>query len=239
MMPAENDLFLMKLQDSRKKIINLHLNYSFYTSMKSRILLYFSLLASVLSFGQTFKYGITANIHKGSIVGIHDVSKPALGGGLGFFTSISLVENDIFDSAWLYLEPQIEFSMQGENADPPQGYQKFHNNYLGLQVYLKYYLHQYGVKGNVFFFGGPRVEYLLSEKRDGPPVYDMFVDQEKRINNFGYGISVGGGGRINDKLEAFIRFDRGFSKIYPDYTYKNTYNRFLSVGINYYLNNRW
>lgn len=240
MMPAENDLFLMKLQDSRKKIINLHLNYSFYTSMKSRILLYFSLLASVLSFGQTFKYGITANIHKGSIVGIHDVSKPALGGGLGFFTSISLVENDIFDSAWLYLEPQVEFSMQGENADPPQGYQKFHNNYIGTQVYLKYFFHKGNMKRDLFVFAGPRIEILVSEKREGPPVYDMFVDQEKRINHFGYGVSFGAGVKVTQKVEGFIRYDRGFSKIYPDYTYKNTYNRFLGVGINYYLNNnRW
>ena len=46
--------------------------------------------------GQDFKYGITANFHKGSIVGVHDVSKGKFGGGLGIFGAIPLVENDVF-----------------------------------------------------------------------------------------------------------------------------------------------
>ena len=71
----------------------------------------------VMVSGQNFKYGVTGNFHKGSIVGVHDRSKGAYGGSLGIFGEFPLVENDIFDSAWLFLRPQIEYSMQGEIAD--------------------------------------------------------------------------------------------------------------------------
>lgn len=195
------------------------------------ILMFFS---GVL-FSQSFKLGVTGNFHKSSIVGIHDFSKGKFGGGLGFYASFPLVENDIFDSAWLYLVPQIEYSMQGENADPPQGYQTFDNHYVAAQFYVKYFLHKDGFKRDVFFFAGPRVEYLVSEARKGPEVYDMFVEQEKKINSFGYGVSFGAGLRISNEIEAFLRYDRGFSKIYPDYTMHNTYNRLLGIGINYTL----
>ena len=77
------------------------------------------------------------------------------------------------------------------------------------------------------------MEFLVSEKRSGPPA--DFEAQEQNINSFGYGVSVGAGIKINDKLDAFIRFDRGFSKIYPDYTRDATYNRMLALGINYYI----
>ena len=93
------------------------------------------------------------------------------------------------------------------------------------------------MKRDFFVFGGPRIEYLVSEKREGPPVYPIFVEQEKRITKFGYGVSFGAGLKISQKVEGFVRYDRGFSKIYPDYTLLNTYNRFLALGINYYLKN--
>ena len=92
--------------------------------------------------GQKFKYGLTGNFHKGSIVGVHDVSKGAYGGSLGAFAQWSLVENDVFDSAWLYITPQIEYSMQGEVAKAEQeifGVQKFHHDYVALQVYMKWF----------------------------------------------------------------------------------------------------
>ena len=103
----------------------------------STVLALFSVIA--LS-AQSFKYGITGNIHRGSIVGVHDRSVGKYGGGLGVFAEIPLVENDVFDSAWLFLVPQIEYSMQGENAEVNVdrfGVQKYHYDYAAMQVYLK------------------------------------------------------------------------------------------------------
>lgn len=185
---------------------------------------------------QSYKMGVTGNIHKSTIVNIHDVSKPSWGGGVGVFAQFALVENDVFDSAWLYLMPQLEFSMQGENAEPPQGKQQFPNHYIGLPIYIKYFFHKGNMKRDVFLIAGPRLEFLVSHDRKGPEVYPMFVDQEKKINKFGFGLSVGAGLKLSDNMEAFIRFDRGFSKVYPDYIHKSTtYNRLLGIGVNYYI----
>lgn len=203
--------------------------------MKTTLRIVFIIAFSVMMKAQVFKYGFTGGFHKTSIVGIHDYSEGKFGGNLGFFANVSLVENDVFDSSWLYLQPQIEFAMEGEHANPPEGYQKFLNNYVAAQVYLKYFFHKGNMKRDVFIFAGPRVEYLISEERKGPPVYDMFVDMEKRINKFGYGASFGVGLKVTPRLEGILRYDRGFSHIYPDYSIFNTYNRMLSLGFNYYL----
>ena len=47
-------------------------------------------------------------------------------------------------------------------------------------------------------------------------------------------------GNYGGALGGFIRFDRGFSTVYPNNDRNNTYNRLLAVGLNYYLNsNGW
>ena len=45
--------------------------------------------------------------------------------------------------------------------------------------------------------------------------------------------------KLNLKMETFIRYDHGFSKVYPNNNNNFTYNRLLAVGINYYLNENW
>lgn len=191
---------------------------------------------------QTFKYGLTGNVHRGSIVGVHDVSKGAYGGGLGLFGQWSLVENDVFDSAWLYIMPQLEYSMQGEIAKAEEekfGVQKFNHDYIAAALYLKYFFHQSGYKRDVFLFAGPRIEYLVREKREVDPAYDLAYYQynkDDELNQFGYGVSFGAGLKVSQKMEAFLRYDRGFSKVYPNNDRRNTYNRLIAIGVNYYLN---
>ncbi|WP_027377381.1 outer membrane beta-barrel protein [Kaistella palustris] len=194
---------------------------------------------------QTFKYGVTGNFHKGSIVGVHDVSKGAYGGGLGIFGQWSLVENDVFDSAWLYIMPQLEYSMQGETAKAEEdkfGIQKFHHDYVAMQVYLKWFFHQGNMKRDVYLFAGPRIEYLVREKREVDPAYDLAYYQyngDDEVKKFGYGVSFGVGLKISQQFETFLRYDRGFSTVYPNNDNRNTYNRLLALGVNYYLNENW
>lgn len=195
--------------------------------------------------GQTFKYGVTGNFHKGSIVGVHDRSIGKYGGGIGLFGQWSLVENDVYDSAWLYVMPQIEYSMQGENAEVKEdlyGLQKFHHDYVAMQVYLKYFFHKGNMKRDLFLFAGPRVEFLVREDRKVDLRYDLTHYQynlDDKVEKFGYGVSLGAGLKVSQQMEAFIRFDRGFSKVYPNNDRNNTYNRLLAVGVNYYLNENW
>ncbi|WP_312825283.1 porin family protein [Epilithonimonas sp.] len=195
-------------------------------------------ISSLLLFGfinaQTVKYGVTGNFHKSSIPGIHDRSKGIFGGGLGIFADFSLVTNDIYNSAWLYFSPQLEFNTQGENAQMPGlETQKYHNNYIGIPLYIKYFMKSQGYKGDIYFMAGPRFEFMVANKVSGP--VSLTAHQEENLEKFGYGISAGVGVNIQNSWDVFIRYDRGFSKIYPDYTKYTTYNRMLAIGINLYL----
>ena len=204
-----------------------------------------ALLFSVLAHAQNFKYGVTGNFHRGSIAGVHDYSTGKYGGGLGFFAQWSLVENDVFDSAWLYLTPQIEYNMQGENAKADRdiyGLQKYHHDYVAMQVYLKWFFHQGNMKRDVFLFAGPRIEYMVRQDVNVDPAYDAVYYQynlDDEVKKFGYGVSMGVGLKINQHLEGFLRFDRGFSTVYPKNTNNNTYNRMLAVGLNYFIDENW
>lgn len=208
-----------------------------------RIIIFIAVFSLGLFSGQYVKYGVTANFHKGSIVGVHDVSKGKFGGSLGIFVQIPLVENDVFDSANLYLVPQIEYSMQGENADAEEvrfNRQKFHHDYIAAQLYIKWFYSPNGYKSDLFLFGGPTVEFLVRENRTVDPAYDLVYykyNLDDKVNNFGFGASIGVGYKVSDRIETFLRFDRGFSKVYPNNDLRNTYNRLLGVGINYYIGN--
>lgn len=189
---------------------------------------------------QHFKYGVTGNFHKGSIVNVHDKSIGNWGGGLGFFVQWPLVENDIFDSAWLYLMPQIEYSMQGEKAKvhtDVYGKQIYDQDYVAMQVYLKWFFHKGNMKRDLYLFAGPRIEYMVREKKETSALYEAKhynINRDDKIDKFGYGVSFGAGLRLSDRLETFIRYDRGFSKVYPDNS-RNNYNRLLGLGVNYYI----
>ncbi len=193
---------------------------------------------------QNFKYGVTGNFHQGSIVNVHDRSLGKYAGGLGVFGGVPLVENDVFDSAWLYLMGNLEYNIQGENAEvntAKYGKQKYYLDYISFQTFVKYFFHRGNMKSDIFVFAGPRIEFLVKEKRDVDPDYDLVhykFNHDDVVNKFGYGFVVGAGVKIARQWEAFIRYDQGFSKVYPNNP-RFTYNRNLGIGINYYLNENW
>lgn len=220
----------------------------------------FSLLILGLTNAQSIKFGVTANFHQGSTVNIHDRSKGNFGGGIGAFADFALVPNDIYDSAWLYFTPQLEFSMEGEKGqawnDGVVAQQRYDNYYVALPLYIKYFLRNNGYKSDIYFMAGPKLEFLVSNKVDeaqaiayantqgysnspqdiangAKPLSSIGLGNE--IAKFGYGVSLVAGVRVDDKWNVFLRFDRGLSKVYPDYPKYNTYNRMLAIGINYYI----
>ena len=210
-----------------------------------KISIVLALFLAIAISAQSVKYGITGNFHQGSVAGVHDVSKGKFGGSLGGFVQFPLVENDVFDSAWLYLMPQVEYSMGGEWARAEEekfGIQKYYYDYVAMQLYLKWFFHQGNMKKDLFLFAGPRIEYLVREDKKVDPAYDAAYFQynlDDEVAKFKYDVSIGIGLKASSKWEAFMRFDRGFSKVYPNNNLRNTYNRMLAVGINYYLNENW
>ena len=118
-----------------------------------------SIILSLLLLGfanaQSVKYGVVANFHKGSTVNIHDRSKGNFGFGIGAFADFALVENDLYDSAWLYFTPQLEFSMEGESGqawnDAVADRQIYNNYYMAMPLYIKYFLRNHGYKSDIYF----------------------------------------------------------------------------------------
>jgi len=225
-----------------------------------KIIIIYSLLFFGLANAQSIKYGVTANFHKGSTVNIHDRSKGNYGIGIGAFADFALVPNDIYDSAWLYFTPQLEFSMEGERAqawtDRVAEQQRYDNYYVAVPLYIKYFLRNHGYKSDIYFMLGPKLEFLAGNKVDeaqaisyanangysnSPQDIEMgakslsAIGLNNEIAKFGYGVSFVVGVQANDKWNVFLRFDRGLSKVYPDYTKYSTYNRMLALGINYYI----
>lgn len=225
-----------------------------------KLSLIFSLLVLGFTNAQSIKYGVTANFHKGSTVNIHDKSKGNFGAGIGVFADFALVPNDIYDSAWLYFTPQLEFSMEGERAqawnDNVAAQQRYDNYYVSVPLYIKYFLRNQGYKSDIYFMLGPKLEFLAGNKVDeaqaiayansrgysnSPQAIALgakslsSIGLDNEIAKFGYGVSFVAGVQVDDKWNVFLRFDRGLSKVYPDYTKYNTYNRILAIGINYYI----
>ena len=205
-----------------------------------------ALFCLVMISGQKIHYGLTGNFHKTSVVGVHDYSKGIFGGSVGAFVDITLIEGDISDEAWLLLMPQIEYHMGGEIARAEEekfGVQKYHYDYVAMQLYFKYFFHKGGMKQNLFLFLGPRIEYMVRNDTKVDPNYNLAYYQynlDETVNKIGFGASVGVGLKLSDKVEAFLRYDRGFSKVYPDNNLRNNYNQMLGIGINYYLSQgRW
>ncbi|KIA82862.1 hypothetical protein OA84_04610 [Kaistella solincola] len=192
--------------------------------------------------GET-RFGVTGNFHRGSIVNVHDESVGRYGGTLGVLAEIPMLRSDVTGGEWLFFVPMVEYSMQGEVAKADvgrYGRQKFLHDYIGAQFYVKYFFHPNNNLSDYFVFLGPRVEFLVREDRQVSELYDIDYfkyNNDDELNKIGIGLSVGAGARVTDDLEAVIRFDRGFSKVYPNNTNGVTYNRQLSVGVNYYIRN--
>lgn len=201
----------------------------------------FIILAGQWVAAQDFKYGVTGNVLRSSIVEVHDRSKGKWAGSIGFFGQWPLVENDIYDSAWLYFTPQIEYSMLGEIADAnPAKFskQKYFNDYITLQAYIKYFFHNGNYKYDYFVFAGPKAEFLVRESKKVPEGYDEVYYKFNRddvVNSIGIGASAGIGMRVSDYAEIFLRYDRGFSKVYKNNTTRNTANQMIALGFSYYL----
>ena len=187
-------------------------------------------------YAQDVKYGATATAHGTLINEVHSYSKPRLGGSIGAFATIPLNANEALKPQNMFIQPQVEFSTQGERANESSlGKQEFYNNYITAVAYFKYFFTKGETRSNFFAFAGPKFEYLVSDSRSTTPAYEAaFGDGpfEKEINKFGFGLSGGAGYALSSEFEVFLRYDQGLSKIYPDKK-GNTFNNVFGVGLNY------
>ena len=56
------------------------------------------------------------------------------------------------------------------------------------------------------------------------------------MHKLNFSVSGALGYVISDKVEVYLRYDQGLSKVYPHYYDKKTWNRLMGLGISYYFN---
>ena len=192
-------------------------------------------------YAQDVKYGVTAKGHASLISTSHNVSKPRIGGSAGVFAAIPLNSGEALKPQNMYIQPQLEYSLQGEYAEAP-GFdkQEFNNNYITAVVYFKYFFSKGEERSDFYLFAGPKFEYLVSENRKTSVAYDLAnnkFNNDLNLNKFGFGLSGGAGYALSNDFELFLRYDHGLSKVYPD-NGGSTFNAVLGAGINYTFNRK-
>lgn len=208
-----------------------------YQGMK-KIVLIFSLLLGTLLYSQEVKWGVTANIHSSSIEGIHDFSRGRIAPSVGLFMEIPLesFQRSIYSPLRYYIYPVVEFSMEGEKTIIEPGRQYFRNDFVAGTLYGKFHFYR-GYWENFYFMIGPRFAYAVSVNYNGPNVtYESGSLGDNVTKKWSIGASGALGYVWDDKWEMYIRFDRGFTKVYPNYNMYTTWNRLLGFGVSYYFN---
>ncbi|RQP12720.1 MAG: PorT family protein [Chryseobacterium sp.] len=203
------------------------------------ILLSASLLAATFITAQLTetRFGVNANIHQSNVGNIHYDSKGRIAPAIGIFAQIPLKKYDGGEQAAkhrVFFVPQLEFNMAGESdKQEGAGTVKYHNNYINLPLYFKYYFGFQGENGphNAIVQAGPVVGVAVSQNVNGKALLAEYQAADDNFKNFDLGLSVGLGYRIAPDFEALVRYDYGLLK---PYEYKNrTYNYQLGVGINW------
>ncbi len=185
--------------------------------------------AQELKYG--FKFGLTNPRVSGLYGAIGHATK--IGINIGGFVEVAVTDK----FSW---QPELLFSTQGANTKESglTDKSKLNLNYLNIPIMGKYYIQN---KLSVEF--GPQIGFLVSANEIYP---DMQVDNlygpsetiEDSVKKFDFGLNLGGGYDLNEKLSVNLRYNFGLSNIFKDEYDEgitDTKNRVLSMSILYKL----
>jgi len=125
----------------------------------------------------------------------------------------------------------VEYIKQGESVNPtePRFDFKYKTHLIKLPLLLKYQ------PNKVYVEAGPELAYLLSVHGKYSDKLNEFPSENGKlddIKHFQAAIAVGGGYKLNDKLEAGLRLSWGLTK-FSEYSYIKNFN--VGIGISYNL----
>ena len=203
-----------------------------------KIFFVFAILLSGFSFAQEVRWGAIANVHSSSIEGIHDFSRGRIAPSVGLFMEIPLetFQRSIYAPLRYYIYPVVEYSMEGEKTILEQGRQYYRNDFVALALYGKFHFYR-GFFENFYFMVGPRAAYAVSVDFKGPVInYESGPLGDDVTKKWSFSASSAFGYVVSDKMEVYLRYDHGLTKVYPNYDYRRTWNRLLGIGVSYYFN---
>ena len=204
-----------------------------------KVFLFAILLFSTMSFAQS-SFGVKVG---GQTTGITNAeigdNQNRFGFYAGGFYNFSINSNFSFQPELLYsyqsfnnvnitYEDYTGFNEFNGDTDPRFDF-KFQQHLIKLPLILKY-------QPNKFYAEiGPELAYLISVKGkyyDRLNKIPSLNGKVESIEHFQASLAIGGGYKLNDKLEAGLRFSWGLTE-FSEYTYIKNFN--VGVGISYRL----
>lgn len=176
-------------------------------------LLSLSFISAQIDLSNT-RYGITIGPNYGGVKNAHNPSGQRLGFFGGVFALIPLDYDDMY-----YLQPEVLYLSAGETGkddavkNKPGYNAKYVNNYISVPINIKIYFSEY--ENEFFAFGGPRFDFLISQKVKNPsrPAYE--INNYGKANSFNLDLGLGIGYSYRRYLEIYVKYDAGLSNTYP------------------------
>lgn len=180
---------------------------------------------------QYVKWNLGVNYSLGSIDGdTHAQSKYYNKFNAILSVDVALMENDVFDSAPLYIQPFIELSLPVKN--PNNEVTKFSSYSGGL--HLKKHISAGNFKSSFFIFGGGKIQYV---------VWDLEYAENKnyRHTEIDYVLNIGAGFVFLKQLELSLNYSKGLSEVYYS---TNVYDGLkkmnsINLGLRFTIANNW
>ena len=162
--------------------------------MKKIILTAAAVFAFSFANAQDVKFGAKAGLNISSITGddTEELSSK-IGFQVGGFAEIKISDK-------FAIQPELLYSAQGAKFDGGN----LNLNYINIPVMAKYY-----VADAFSLEAGPQLGFLMSAKADGKDVKDGF-------NSTDFGLNLGAGYDLNEKMSLGLRYNIGLSDIEKD-----------------------
>ena len=180
--------------------------------MKKIILTAAAVFAFSFANAQDAKYGVKGGLNMASnsedgassIVAIH----------LGGFAEFKI--NDKFA-----VQPELIYSAQGANISDMGVSTTFNLNYINIPVMAKYY-----VADAFSLEAGPQIGFLMSAKAGS-------LDVKELCNSTDFGINLGAGYDLNEKMTLGFRYNMGMSDVYKDQQTGTSHNSVIQFSFGY------
>lgn len=212
---------------------------NYLTKFMNKLFLIGAILFSVPSLAQQ-SYGIKVG---GQTTGITKAkmgdNQNQYGFYVGGFYTIPLKDNFSFQPELMYSYQSFnnvnvsytEYFRIGQNDNPtgPRFDFKYKTHLIKLPLLLKYQ------PNKVYVEAGPELAYLLSVHGKYTDKLNEIPSENGKLENikhFQAAIAVGGGYKINDRLEAGLRLSWGLTK-FSEHSYIKNFN--VGIGISYNL----
>lgn len=163
------------------------------------------------------------NMPKANIPAYHDKYSALVS------VDVALSENDIYDSASLYLQAFVETSLPVKSKANPNLFFTTHSGGIKLRKYFN----ARRQKGHFYVIGGGKIDIIeLKLLRGDLGKYDILKND--------YVLSAGMGYKIDDRMDVVALYNKGFARVYPSENMGTLFSAHsLSIGFQYSFKYNW